>query len=59
MAQPGTQHFSARRSGVHPFAGPIKDQSGKIIVKAGEVVDDKTMLGMNFYVDGVEGKIPQ
>ena len=44
---------------VHPFAGPIKDQSGKIIVKAGEVVDDKTMLGMNFYVEGVEGKIPQ
>ena len=44
---------------IHPFAGPIKDQSGKIIVKAGEVVDDKTMLGMNFYVEGVEGKIPQ
>lgn len=44
---------------VHPFAGPIKDQSGKIILKAGEVMDDKTMLGMNFYVEGVEGKIPQ
>ena len=44
---------------VHPFAGPIKDQSGKVILKAGEVMDDKTMLGMNFYVEGVEGKIPQ
>lgn len=44
---------------VHPFAGPIKDQSGKIILKVGEVMDDKTMLGMNFYVEGVEGKIPQ
>ncbi len=44
---------------VHPFAGPIRDQSGKIILKAGEVMDDKTMLGMNFYVEGVEGKIPQ
>ncbi len=44
---------------VHAFAGPIKDQSGKVILKAGEVMDDKTMLGMNFYVEGVEGKIPQ
>lgn len=44
---------------VHPFAGPIKDQSGKIIVKAGEIMSDKMKASMNFYVEGVEGKIPK
>ena len=44
---------------VHPFAGPIKDQSGKIIVKVGEVMSDKMMASMNFYVEGVEGNIPK
>ncbi len=44
---------------VHAFAGPIKDQSGKIVVPAGEVASDEMLLGMDFYVEGVEGKIPQ
>lgn len=44
---------------VHPFAGPIKDQSGKVVVPAGEVASDEMLLGMDFYVEGVEGKIPQ
>ncbi|NKB50309.1 MAG: BMP family ABC transporter substrate-binding protein [Alphaproteobacteria bacterium] len=44
---------------VHPFTGPIKDQSGKIVVPAGEVAPDGMLLGMDFYVEGVEGKIPQ
>ena len=44
---------------VHPFAGPLKDQAGKEIIPAGQVMDDKTMLGMNFYIEGVEGKLPK
>jgi len=40
------------------WKGPIKDQSGKEVVKAGEVADDKFMLGINFYVQGVDGKLP-
>jgi simple sugar transport system substrate-binding protein len=44
---------------VHPFAGPLEDQSGKVVVEAGKVADDGMLLGMNFYVEGVEGKIPQ
>ena len=44
---------------VHPFAGPIKDQSGKVVVAAGEVAPDGMLLGMDFYVEGVDGKIPQ
>ena len=44
---------------VHPFQGPIKDQSGKVVVKAGERASDKMLLGMNFYVEGVDGSIPK
>jgi len=44
---------------VHPFAGPIKDQSGKIVVAAGEVAPDSMLLSMDFYVEGVDGKIPK
>jgi|TARA_B110000196_G_scaffold168562_1_gene144755 simple sugar transport system substrate-binding protein len=44
---------------VNVFSGPIKDQSGKIVIAAGKVADDGMLAGMNFYVQGVEGKIPQ
>jgi len=44
---------------VHPFAGPVKDQSGKVVVPEGQVASDEMLLGMNFYVEGVEGKLPQ
>ncbi|RED53853.1 BMP family ABC transporter substrate-binding protein [Aestuariispira insulae] len=44
---------------IHPFAGPIKNQAGEVIVPEGEVADDKTLLGMNFYVEGVQGELPQ
>ena len=43
----------------HPFQGPVKDQSGKVMVPAGKVMSDKDMLGMQFYVEGVVGKLPK
>jgi simple sugar transport system substrate-binding protein len=43
----------------HPFTGPIKDQSGKVIVKSGEILDDGKLVVMNWYVEGVEGKLPK
>ncbi len=44
---------------INPFAGPIRDQQGKVVVKAGEVADDGMLLGMNFYVEGVVGSMPK
>jgi len=41
----------------HPFTGPIKDQSGKLILKAGEVMKDRDLLSMDYYVEGVDGKL--
>lgn len=44
---------------LHPFAGPIKDQSGKVRVPVGETMSDGEMLGMKWYVEGVQGKMPK
>lgn len=40
------------------WKGPIVGQDGKEVLKAGEVADDKFLHGINFYVKGVEGKVP-
>ncbi len=44
---------------IHPFQGPVKDQSGKVVVAAGKSMSDKELLGMNYYVEGVQGNIPK
>ncbi|MEM8572541.1 MAG: BMP family ABC transporter substrate-binding protein [Pseudomonadota bacterium] len=44
---------------LHPFTGPVNRQDGTPWLAEGEVADDGTLLGMNFYVEGIEGVIPQ
>lgn len=39
------------------FSGPIKDQSGTVKVEKGKALEDKDVLGMMWFVQGVEGKI--
>jgi len=41
-----------------PFTGPLKKQDGSDWLAAGEVADDGTLAGMGFYVEGIEGDIP-
>ncbi|MEM6888544.1 MAG: BMP family ABC transporter substrate-binding protein [Pseudomonadota bacterium] len=43
----------------HPFTGPLTKQDGSAWLGDGEVADDGTLLGMDFYVEGIEGDIPQ
>ncbi|MGB0687413.1 MAG: BMP family ABC transporter substrate-binding protein [Paracoccaceae bacterium] len=43
----------------HPFTGPINKQDGSPWLADGEVSDDGTLLGMNFYVEGLTGDVPQ
>ena len=43
----------------HPFTGPLNKQDGSAWLAEGEVADDGTLAGMSFYVEGVEGDIPQ
>jgi simple sugar transport system substrate-binding protein len=44
---------------LHPFQGPIKDQSGKEVAASGKSIEDKDLKGMTYYVQGVEGSIPK
>jgi basic membrane protein A len=41
------------------FTGPIYKQDGTVAAKQGEKIDDGTLLGLNWYVKGVDDKIPQ
>jgi len=40
------------------WKGPLVDNTGKTVLKKDEVADDKFLSGVNFYVKGVEGKVP-
>ena len=48
------------RSGeLHPFTGPIKKQDGSDWLADGAKSDDGTLLGMNFYIAGVDDQLPK
>ena len=44
---------------LHPFTGPLKDQSGKELLAAGKSYTDEELLKINYYVEGVEGNVPK
>ncbi len=45
---------------LHPFKCPVLDQAGKAIECKGKgSLDDGQILSMNFYVKGIEDKLPQ
>lgn len=41
------------------FTGPIKDQKGEIKVPDGQKLSDQELIEMMWFVEGVEGTIPQ
>ncbi len=42
-----------------PYAGPIKDNTGKLMVKEGQRASKGDLLSIMYYVDGVVGSIPK
>ncbi len=42
----------------HAFTGPLNRQDGSVWLAEGETADDGTLLGMDFYVEGIVGDIP-
>jgi len=44
---------------MHSFEGPIYNQAGELMVPEGGVADDGMLLGMNWYVKGIDGELPQ
>nr|MEE4266522.1 BMP family ABC transporter substrate-binding protein [Candidatus Krumholzibacteria bacterium] len=43
----------------HPFQGPFNNQDGKAVVAEGAALTDEDLLSMNYYVEGVLGKMPK
>lgn len=43
----------------HPFSGPIFSRDGQEKAKVGEVISDRDLLKMNYFVKGVEGDLPK
>ena len=43
---------------VHPFAGPLKDSTGKQRAAAGTALSDQEIAGMNWFVEGIQGSVP-
>lgn len=44
---------------LRPFAGPIADNEGKVVVGKGQALTDEQILAMNYLVAGVQGKVRQ
>ncbi len=42
----------------HAFTGPLNKQDGSPWLAEGETADDGTLAGMDFYVEGITGEIP-
>jgi len=60
VAQQAQETEEAIRSGqLLPFAGPIYNQDGELMAKEGEALTDEQLLGMNWYVKGIDDKLPQ
>jgi simple sugar transport system substrate-binding protein len=60
MKKAAMQTEAAITSGqLHPFKCPVVAQDGKTVeCKGGTHLDDGQILGMNFYVKGIDDKIP-
>ena len=43
---------------LHPFTGPMKDNAGKERLAAGKAITDGDLSKMDYYVEGVVGKLP-
>ncbi len=43
----------------NPYTGPINKQDGTPWLAEGEVAEDGVLLGLNFYVEGVDDQLPQ
>jgi len=42
---------------LRPFAGPITDNEGQVVLPAGQALSDAQIVGMNYLVQGVVGRI--
>ena len=43
---------------LHPFTGPLRDNDGKERLSAGKTISDEALSKMDYYVEGVQGRLP-
>lgn len=48
-----------RDGAFHPFQGPVRDQGGAVRIAEGTIIGDGDLLKMDWYVQGVQGKLPK
>lgn len=41
------------------FSGPVRGQSGEIVIPEGKTLTDAELFAMSYFVEGVEGEIPR
>ncbi len=54
-----TKKAAIKAGKLRVFDGPVKDQSGKQRVAEGATLTDDQLKGFDWYVEGVEGKMPK
>ncbi len=55
-----SETYAAVKSGeIKPFTGPIKDNKGNLVVKAGHTLTDVELAQVNWYVEGITDEIPR
>ena len=54
------QAAAAKVKGGHNiFTGPIKDNKGNVVIKAGDALDDGRLWSdVFFYAEGIQGEMP-
>jgi simple sugar transport system substrate-binding protein len=56
-AEIGSKTAAIGAGTLKPFAGPIMAQDGSVKVAKGAALSDKDILGMNWFAQGVQGKV--
>jgi basic membrane protein A and related proteins len=52
-------HDKIKSGEIIPFAGPLKDNQGNEKVAAGAQATDQELMGINWYVEGIDATIPK
>lgn len=58
IAQLGQVEADLKSGAAHVFAGPIRDQEGKVRVEEGQNLPDAEIFSMNWLVEGLGGSLP-
>ena len=60
IAKKAAEAAAAKVMGGHNiFTGPIKDNKGNVVIKAGDALDDGRLWSdVFFYAEGIQGEMP-